>query len=221
MDGVIRKSLSDQVAQKVKNQILNIELPPGTRLFVEDLAEKFNVSRTPIREGLRELNAEGFVTYDNKTYKVSEYSITEIKDLFALRKILEVFAIRTATERMSDDKIKLLRKLCLSNNLISTGGDLYINFQNVDMKFHEIIGEGANIPQLSRFFTSVSERSWWIIRWLLEPQVSKSFNMQDTFDEHLAIVTAMENRDTEQVAKLMDEHMEKGEARILKMLENL
>ncbi|MBC7294664.1 MAG: GntR family transcriptional regulator, partial [Thermoleophilia bacterium] len=70
---IIRQSLSQQAGEAIKKRILSLDLPPGTRLVVDTLAEELGVSRTPVREALRELVSQGLVTYDGNSYTVTRY----------------------------------------------------------------------------------------------------------------------------------------------------
>lgn len=95
--------LADEIAFRLRADILDGKLPPGTRLQHEELATRFGVSRTPIREALRQLQAVNLVIVSpNRGASVRVPSRTEVAEMYELRADLEGFACELACERASD-----------------------------------------------------------------------------------------------------------------------
>lgn len=109
-------SVQDAVADGIRRMILNGELKPGDRLRQNDLAKYFDVSTMPIREALRQLQAEGLVTfYPRRGAQVAKVSLAEYEEIYRIREELEVLACRWVAEdfqRLPVDRLQtLLREI--------------------------------------------------------------------------------------------------------------
>ena len=102
-----RASLAKQAAARLRDEILSGAAPPGERLVVRDLVERWGVSHIPIREALRELEAESLVeSRPRQGVVVAGVDIDELADLYRLRRLLEVDAIRRAFAHFTDDHVR-------------------------------------------------------------------------------------------------------------------
>ena len=101
---------SDRAYSAIRNMILAGELPAGTALGEEALAERCGVSRTPVREALRRLEVDMLVARtDTQRSYVPEWSLHDVREAFDLRAMLEAYAARRAAERMTPDSLAGLR----------------------------------------------------------------------------------------------------------------
>ena len=90
-----RKTLWQQIADVLREDIIQGKIKPGERIVEEDIAEKFHVSRGPVREALRHIGEEGFVVYEShKGSTVKTISYEEMQEKYLVRSTLEVLAIR-------------------------------------------------------------------------------------------------------------------------------
>src|SRR4051794_38191710 len=105
---------SSQLASDlIREAILDGELVAGERLKEDDLARRLDVSRTPVREALRRLQAEGLVVVEpQRGATVRAYAREELDDMYRLRAVLEGYAARRAAERIAADDLDALRKSC-------------------------------------------------------------------------------------------------------------
>src|SRR5262245_64442056 len=104
-------ALVDELAAAIHARVLSGELPSGTRLRQEALAEEFGVSRTPVREALRKLQAGGLVELQpHRGAVVRGLSSREIRDAYEVRATLEALAARLAAERVSREQLKRLEQ---------------------------------------------------------------------------------------------------------------
>jgi len=213
---IVRQNLSEQAAAAIRQRIFSLDLPPGTRLVIDDLADALGVSRTPVREGLRQLVAEGLVTYDGNSYVVTSYSRRDIVDLFAIRQALEVLAAAQAAERMPMEAIASLRAALEQGRSHIAAGDAEFMIA-LDRHFHTAIAEGTQNSRLKPLLDSLQEQSWLIRRWGFLPKLVE-FVETITVEEHLAIVDRLAARDAEGAARLMEEHLRKGQQRTLEWL---
>jgi DNA-binding GntR family transcriptional regulator len=109
---VARRNLHEAVVDGIREMILSGELEPGDRLRQDDLAAEFCVSAIPVREALRQLQAEGLVTFHRRRgAAVATLSVSEYEEIYQIREALESLAIRWATEyfeRISIERMKSL-----------------------------------------------------------------------------------------------------------------
>ena len=100
---IVTTSLADEIAFRLETAILGARFPPGSRLPQEELCERFAVSRTPVREALRKLQAKNLVVVvPNKGATVRPPSRKELLDIYAVRAELEAFSCELAAARITD-----------------------------------------------------------------------------------------------------------------------
>jgi DNA-binding GntR family transcriptional regulator len=211
---VKRNSLSDQATDILKESILSLEIEPGERLIVDDLAEKIHISRTPIREALKNLSVQGLVSYNGIIYRVTRLTREDIIELYSVRIALEVLAAAQAAEKASPSQIKKLEQL--NNNY-----DLKLSQRkliDLDMEFHQTIQEISQNSRLQSMLKMISEQILLVRRWLFQDQSKKSIE-EDTIHEHSAIVQSIADHDTEKASELMKYHLMRANQRLLKLLE--
>jgi len=188
-----RKYLCDEVAYYIKKSIFNLELPRGTRLYVDTLANELNVSITPVREALKTLVAEGLVVYSGKGYKVFNPSKKEIEDIFNIRRMLERLAASLAAKNMDEKTLEFLFDL-YSKDVQQDYLKRQSEFIRADKIFHAQILESADNNRLVQMLATVSEQSWYIRACCYSHTFPSSYVEQTSF-EHLEILRAIENRD--------------------------
>lgn len=105
-------SLTEEVYGRLRAEILSCELAPGRELSESELAERFSVSKTPVREALATLRSEGFVrTFPRRGYQVVPITFGDMNELFELRIILESGAAELACERITEGELDELKTL--------------------------------------------------------------------------------------------------------------
>ena len=211
---VRRNSLSDQATDILRESILSLEIEPGERLIVDNLAEKFNISRTPIREALRNLTVQGLISYNGIVYRVTRLTREDIIELYSVREALEVLAAAQAAQKATASQ---LRKLEQNNS----NYDLKLSQRkliDLDMEFHQIIQEASRNTRLQAMLKTISEQILLVRRWLFQDQSRKSIE-EDTINEHSAIVQSIADHDSEKAAELMKYHLSRGKQRLLTLLD--
>lgn len=216
-DRIKRQSLSSQAAIAIKSRILSGEIPPGTRLMVDILAEKLGVSRTPIREGLNKLIAQGLVSYDGNSYMVTSYTRKDIEELFPIRRSLEELAVRQAALHISAQKLDEMRHLFkdAKKQIKAKDADFLIS---IDKKFHEMISESANNNRLRKLLDNLREQIWLIRNLIFSSKMDTNIETP-TLEEHRAIFKHLEAGDPDGAAKVMELHLLRGEKRYLEKLD--
>lgn len=214
---IIRLNLNEQAAKKIKTWILSVQLKPGDRLIVDNLAEELGISRTPVREGLQKLVAAGLVVYDGKSYMVMELSKHDIENLFEIRRVLEALAARQAGERISRELLDKLWEWYEECKQHQQEKDIEFLISH-DMRFHQLVREGAGNSRLKALLENLHDQIWWVIRLIFSSKVAE---YQELFllKEHLAVLECIANHDPGGAARMMEKHIRRSETDILKYIE--
>jgi DNA-binding GntR family transcriptional regulator len=204
-----RRTLSAQVVQRLKPQILSMALPQGLRLLTESIAKELGVSRTPVREGLRELAKEGLVTYNGRSYFVKEFSPREIAEIISIRKALEVLAIRQACSHITEGTLASLRLICseTARELQESNIEALVR---LDISFHDLIADASLNERLRMLTSSLAEQFHLTHRLSFKPE-----QMQETLREHRDILRGLEQRDIDRAVSAMVYHLDQVELRTL------
>ena len=105
-------SISDQIYERLKKQILHGEIEPGERLMQNQVAESLKASRTPVREAFRRLEQDGLVErVPQGGVRVTPLDHETIQEVFGIRKVLEAYAIELACDRITAEEIASLKRL--------------------------------------------------------------------------------------------------------------
>lgn len=198
--------VSDQIRAHLEEAISKGELLPGDAIDEVGLAERFGVSRTPIREALIQLQAQGWVgNLPRGGPIVAKMNLQQLLSLWELLAELEAVAIRLACERMGDEEIADLVALHESSREVVAREDLS-GWQVINLQFHEQIYRGSRNPYLRqevlriRFRTGVYRRHAF----------GAIGHLNASFQQHQALVDALRSRDAEGGAARMRDHMRPG-----------
>ncbi len=149
---------SDQAYRLIRAQILSGVRAGGDWLREGDLAESIGVSRTPVREALRRLTAEGLVRYErNRGVRVAAWTAEDLEEIFSLRSVLEPWACRLAATSASADLDELDR---LAHDMDAAAGGSVADVDRItelNNRFHRLILEGSNNRRLGSVVSSVVE----------------------------------------------------------------
>jgi GntR family transcriptional regulator, trigonelline degradation regulator len=202
--GRVTAPLREQAAQVIRRAILEFRFKPGQRLIERDLIEQTGVSRTTIREVLRQLAAEGLVTtIPQKGVVVVSLTEEEVADLYEVRVLLESFVGRRFAQRATDEQVKELRAGFkeLSRSLRGSK-DIQERLAAKD-RFYDLLLEGAGNPQVRALLGSLQER----VRLMRARSLSQPGRVKKTLKEIEAIVDAIEARDPDAAAAASEHHV--------------
>lgn len=198
------RTLWEQVADHLRGQILGDELDPGTELNEVALARSLGVSRGPVREALRRLQAEGLVTVTPRRRTiVTHLTRREFVGAYQVREALEALAIRLAVPRLQDDDRRRLRELHRRMQEQARRGAVD-DFFHTNAEFHELFVRASGNPTLQEMYRRLlGQMGRYLTRSLaLRGSLGKSIG------EHEAILEAVEAGDAEQAAALLADHIE-------------
>lgn len=198
-----RVSLHDEVVARLRELVLEGELAPGTRVPEKALCERFGVSRTPLREALKVLAAEGLVTLlPNRGAEVTRLTPHEAEEMFAVMAVLEAAAGEAACARISDAEIAELSDLHEQMLERFRAGDRPGYFE-LNQTIHRRIVEIAGNSVLSGIYGGLATR---IRRARYAANLSPA-RWAEAVREHEAILAALAARDGKRLSRLMADHL--------------
>lgn len=152
-------TVTDYVTRSIRERILSGAYSPGAKLDQQMLVEEFGASLIPVRESLRQLEAQGFVRlYPHKGAYVAELSLAEVKEIYFVRELLEEAATRLAVPRLSaEDKTRLRQRLEQMEQATASGD--YAQLLNLNRDFHFIIYEAGDNRLLVELIRGLWDRS--------------------------------------------------------------
>lgn len=206
-----RLSTSDYIAETLREAIVSGQLPADTELRQDDIAERFEVSKIPVREALKRLEAEGLVTFvRNKGAVVASMSPEEIWEYVEIRAMLEARAAELAAPRISDANLAIARAA------IQAFGDEKdpARWGDLNWQLHSALYVDADRPVLLAEIRALYNKVERYVRALL----AVTTEMPHTQREHAAILAAFTARDAVAASALTRVHVLDGGAKLLKYL---
>lgn len=202
-DGQLVRNASVAATELIREAIIDGRLEPGRRLKEEELARELGISRTPVREALLMLQAEGLVVATpNRGALVRVHTPDDLDDLYQLRALLEGYAARRAATRISEEGIAQLRASCDRFDAMRPDDDLR-GLVRENLLFHSTILDAADSGRLGSMVRRVIEL----------PLVYKSYiwyspdQTRISAHYHRQIVNALEAGDSERAELIMKEHV--------------
>ncbi len=196
-------SLHGRVFVKLENDILNGKYKPGESLKEASIANEMKVSRTPVRESIRQLELEGLVAYiPNKGVVVKGMSLEDIRDIFDIRMKIEGLAAKRAASNITPEQLKELQEVVEFEEFYTRKGDTE-QILKLDTKFHEIIFRASGSRLLDRTLTSFHH----YIQRARNLSLKDKERAKKALIEHKAIMQAIARKDKEKAEILMSEHI--------------
>lgn len=198
-DGSNGQQNSEQVYARLKHEILVGDLPSQQALVETTLAQRYNVSRTPVRQALLALERDGVVVRDGRSLRVRTQSNSEILELYEIREMLEEHAARLAAQRHDASDAIVLNHLIDRMSSETSRDERY----DLNREFHSAICRAAHQSVLLQTIERLYANS--------VQSLSTTLNTPDrwttTVTEHRAMVDAILARDGDRAALLVREHL--------------
>jgi DNA-binding GntR family transcriptional regulator len=221
LNNIGARTLREKAYQSIKESVLTNTFMPGEFLSTELLAESLGISHTPIREAVVRLADEGILDYEpNKKLRVSEITEKDVKQVYEVRRLLEVHVAKSIRGHLENnpklvERLQHLRKkietLCQKTARPS-------NYSQVDLELNEIFLFLIQNTILKELFNLVGDRALRI-RTFVEATVKSrpngSYNLNASAQEHLRIIKALEKGDIEKIEISIVDHLNKSEQRTL------
>lgn len=200
-DFVRPKTAQQAVAEALRRDITSGKLAPGSWIVQESLAEQFGMSRIPIREALKTLEAEEYITYvPHSGYRVAKLGLDELLEVFRLRDILEAELIRDAMPKVTDDVIDLMRQEMDEMDRAVAADDL-IALGLANRRFHFLTFESSGLARTRRIVTQL-----WNTADAYRPLYAHLLDPTKVNSEHVLLVDAFVARDVERAVAINHEH---------------
>lgn len=197
------KTLSETIAEQLADEIIRRQIVPGTRLDEQSLADRFGVSRSPIRDALRTLAATRLVDHvPRRGFTVAEVDSTELDALFEAAGEIEALCARLCAHRAGPVERKRIELIYQSMEKAVQSGDAKV-YAALNEELHRTIHAGARNRTLEEVAQGLRRR--------MAPFRSTLFftadnRMRSSQDEHAALVRAIQARDAEAAGWAMHEH---------------
>jgi DNA-binding GntR family transcriptional regulator len=222
--------LVDRLAATIQSRVLSGEIPTGTRLRQETLATEFGVSRTPVREALRQLQSSGLVTVEpNRGAIVRGPGPRELREAYAVRAELEGFAAEHAVAHIDDAQLDQLREAerLFRHSLeeviedrrrgVERHWSTESEWERANTLFHGAIQQAAGNGEL---LTAIAQLHRRFPRDLTWSALSRStFLLEENIEQHRRILAAIELRDAAEARRTMTDHVRAAGELIARQLE--
>lgn len=200
---ILRRSLHDEVVGLVRDLVLSGELAPGTKVPERELCQRFGVSRTPMREALKVLAAEGLLQLlPHRGAVVARITPEEIDELFPIMGALEALAGELAAPRITERELTAIRAMHDTMLAHFQRGE-WLPYSKLNRLIHEAIFAAAGNGTLSALYQSLMIRIH-SVRFVARKTPAR---WREAVDDHIAIMAALEARDGLTLARILREHL--------------
>lgn len=197
-------SLRDRAYEQLRSRIMGLELPPGHRITERDAAAELGVSRVPLREALRLLEAEGLIVLVRRQgAMVAGWSREDVVRLFEVREELETLAARLAATRRTEADLRLMRELVDEADRALESGDATAT-ATANAGFHRAVLAACGNPLLQRMMDPLNSRVQWLFH------LTKHRDTRERSQEHVRLLELIEARDSDGAAELYRAHIAAG-----------
>lgn len=213
MDEYQDHSLSSRVFQKIRDGILEGKYKEHDELRENTIGKELGVSRTPVREALRQLELEGLVTIiPNKGAYVTGISSKDVRDIYMVRSMLEGLCARWATENITEEQLDELEEIIFLSefHIKKEGKSNTDQVAALDGKFHAVLYEASNSRILSHILTDFHK----YVLMARKTSIVSEERARKSIREHKQILRAIRDKDADLAEQLANEH-------ILHVMQNL
>jgi DNA-binding GntR family transcriptional regulator len=187
--------LADQAYHRIHRMIIRCELAPSGEITQQELVESLGLGRSPVREALARLTAEGLVASRPRFgYQIAPITLADIREIFGLREIVEPAAAELACQLLSDDDLRQLDELCVAPG----PADDVETIMARNRDFHLLIGRSSG----NRRLAGVIERLVWESDRFFFFQFQSGYPMQRVPAEHQRLVEVLRSRDPAEARRL-------------------
>lgn len=197
-------TLADKAYEALATSIITGELPPGTRMLEVELAERFGMSRGPLREAMRRLEERRLVErISQRGVRVVRLTGSKLRGIYEVREALEGMACRLAAQHMTDAEIVELRRMLEAHEIIVRERDDYSQNQQ-DWDFHDRIARGSRNEMI---VSLLCDDLYQLLKVYRNQHKSRPGRARRALEEHWRILAALEDRDGEMAEMMMRRHI--------------
>jgi DNA-binding GntR family transcriptional regulator len=201
-----RKTTSALIVDSLRERLMNHEFGESEMIRQDRLAKEYNVSLSPVREALIQLEAEGLLTLvRHRGYAITTLSIDDIQQMYELRALIEVALLRHAIPKLTPSDIAAARQIHDAMNKIYKRGTQTTAWTKLNWDFHTTLYKPAEKRQLSAVVENVRQN---IVRYVhMQMKLRNSANLAHTIKDHGEILECCANRETNKAAELLRHHI--------------
>ncbi len=198
-----RQTVASLTVTRLREGILRGTYPEGEPLRQDAIADEFGVSRIPVREALRQLEAEGLVTFSpHRGAVVSSLSLAEIEEVFSLRADIECELLRRAIPGLTDEQLRQTTQILDSYERVLRDGEV-ATWGELNWQFHSSLYAAADRPVTMGVVQRLHQQSDRYSRM----QLALTHGERRANEEHRAIVAAVKRGDAKRAITLMKQHI--------------
>jgi DNA-binding GntR family transcriptional regulator len=213
MAALAHKQLWEAVADRLRDEILDGRLPAGTRLVETELADRFGVSRGPIRDALRELSRAGLaVDLPRRGTFVSSLTERDLADVYVIRSAIEEAAVRLTIGRATEAEVAAMFDAVAAAEAAYETGDLATAWE-ADMAFHRTYCRLSGNGRLLDVFDHLASQTLLLMRTSLQSHASLAWTPPVELHRHIA--TAIAARDAAAATAAVSEHYQYTQDRLV------
>lgn len=202
MAGSHYKTLREHIVEEIRLQIVQQELPPGTKIIEMELAKKFSTSRAPIREALRQLENEGLVEYiRNAGCSVKDITVKDAYEIYLLRSNYEIMAVRIMDGRIPAGTIDRMERILEKMKLLDV--EHYLDVFQFDNEFHGELVQMVNLPRLYKAWEVLNYGNVITSR---TKNLNKDKIVKRQFTRHVELLDACREGSCEKICGLISRH---------------
>jgi DNA-binding GntR family transcriptional regulator len=216
-DPLPAQRLGDRVYAHLIEAIATNRLPQGTRIQEDVLATQMGVSKTPVREALRRLEAEGFISVDpHRTPVVRRLEPRDVEELYNVREFLERLVARSiASVRPAAVLAEMEMLQAAAEAQLASGSPVDVRDSvSYNRRFHGLLFQGAGNKRLSRLYQLIDVD----VRRLSYQSIQVSGRQRDAVVQHRAILEAMKAGDADHAEALMVQHVQQARDDVLRQM---
>ena len=197
------KSLRGQVFDKIRSDILNGKYKRGEELVESSIGKELGISRTPVREAIRQLELEGLVQLvPNKGSFVTGISEKDVRDIYLIRARLEGLAARMAAKNITPELLDAMEETVVLSEYHAKK-EHYEQVCEMDSKFHKLLYKASGSRILEHTLTDFHQ----YVQRVRMASIMKKRRMEKSNDEHDAILTAIREHDEEKAELVATRHI--------------
>jgi DNA-binding GntR family transcriptional regulator len=208
-----RRSLGQDVYEKLKQAIVKGDLPPKSRLIESRMANVMGISRTPVREAIHKLEREGLLRHNpSGGFFIVGLTRSDIEETFGIRSVLESYAARlAATHHKGEEELDPLDQKIHEYQLHLDQGNLKALLR-INTEFHDLLYALSRSPKLIKMISDLQDQICRFRQVLLKTEENARISNED----HKLILKHISKRDLEGVESLVREHILRGQGIVLK-----
>lgn len=211
---MLSQPLYQQLYESLKSSILTGELKSGSKMVVTKLAKQYNISRTPMREALRQLQNEGLLVQDGPGLRVIELNIEDFIELYDCRIALEKEVMKTVTKVVNQELLMTVEKL-LDKAEHALGNKEYLELLQLNTDFHDTLLKACPNKRAIQFVQQV--RSLLLI-YRAKILHNHEFN-KEIINEHRQILESLKKGGIQDVIKQFENHLKNDVERGKKVID--